>query len=142
MQKLINLLFAAILSIGAMVSCNDGEEENPKQGELTLSVNKSTIIANETDAVTFTVKFDGETITSGYTISLDGIEITDNIFSTSETGTYTFIAEYDGITSNEVTVTATTPEEEEPVAFDATKQLHKNVTYFIFTATWCPPCWA
>jgi hypothetical protein len=81
------------------------EEEN---ANLELIVDKNTILANGKDIATFTVKLDGKTLESGYlltNIESEGL-LTDNQFHTTEAGTYTFVAKYNGISSNEVKIEA------------------------------------
>lgn len=76
---------------------------------ITLEADKSEIIADSTEAVTFTVKVDGEVVTDNYYITnlnynaaLEG-----NTFVTDVAGEFKFQAKYDGKwLSNEVTITA------------------------------------
>lgn len=110
--------------------------------ELILSVDRDYITADNTDAATFTVMLEDKDVTADSRICrLDGMCLVTNQFMTTEEGTFDFHATYeDGdltIESNTVTVMA-----EGPVTFDGTKALHKNVTFFTFTATWCGPCFA
>ena len=76
---------------------------------ITLEADKSEIIADNTEAVTFTVKVDGEVVTDNYYITnlnynaaLEG-----NTFVTDVAGDFIFQAHYKNETSNQVTVTAT-----------------------------------
>ncbi len=110
---------------------------------LVLSVDKNSIIADNTDKAVFTVMQDGVDVTSESNVCLkNGVCLLGTFYTTSEAGEYIFYAtlkDSDGTNkSNEVTVTAT---EVPLVEFDATKTLHKNVTYFTYTATWCGPCY-
>ena len=83
-----------------------GEED--EEANLELKVDKNSILANGKDVATFTVKLNGKTLESGYLLSyveLDAL-LTDNQFHTTEVGTYTFVAKYNGISSNEVKIEA------------------------------------
>lgn len=83
-----------------------GDED--EEATLELKADKTTILANGKDVATFTVKLNGETLESGYLLSyveLDAL-LTDNKFHTKEAGTYTFVAKYNGISSNEVKIEA------------------------------------
>lgn len=75
---------------------------------ITLEADKSEIVADATEAVTFTVKVDGAEVTEGYEITnlnysaaLEG-----NTFTSDVAGEFKFQAKYDGKwLSNEVTIT-------------------------------------
>lgn len=75
---------------------------------ITLEADKSEIVADDTEAVTFTVKVDGAEVSNGYEIinlnynaALEG-----NTFTSDVAGEFKFQAKYDGKwLSNEVTVT-------------------------------------
>ena len=78
---------------------------------LSISVDKTSIIANNSDRATFTVEADGENVTSSavimqksnrYDIILDSPE-----FLTDEAASYSFYALYDNTKSNETSVEAT-----------------------------------
>ena len=80
--------------------------------EVVLSADKSTIVGDNTDAVTFTVTVDGEDKTSEATITIVnyGSTLEGNTFVTDVAGEFIFQARYEGETSNQVTVTATAVE--------------------------------
>ena len=75
---------------------------------ITLEADKSEIVADDTEAVTFTVKVDGVEVSNGYEIinlnynaALEG-----NTFTSDVAGEFKFQAKYDGKwLSNEVTIT-------------------------------------
>ena len=74
-----------------------------------LTADKTNIIANGNDKVTFTVKQNGVDVTgatSGTVIYIDEKAISNNTFSTSDVGTYLVYAIKDGIRSNGVEITA------------------------------------
>ena len=76
---------------------------------ITLEADKSEIIADSTDTVTFTVKVDGEVVTDNYEITnLNyNIKVEGNTFTSDVTGEFKFQAMYEGKwLSNEVAVVA------------------------------------
>ncbi len=79
------------------------------KGAPILSANKTTILADGEDAITFSVMSGNEDVSSAAVIFVADTPLESNIFSTTEPGSYKFTAEYDGVTSNEITVTATEP---------------------------------
>lgn len=117
------LLFA--LALVGVVSCE--ETPTPSIDNITLSVDKSEIIANGEDVATFTVKAGEEDITNSVIIfnKADNTAIAGCTFSTSEAATYTFYAQKGDIKSNEVSVVAKAeenkeePEAEKPIVLSA-----------------------
>lgn len=77
-----------------------------------LTADKSEIVADNTDTVTFTVTVDGEDKTSEATIKITNYstELEGNTFTSDVAGEFAFVAEFEGIESNEVKVTATAVE--------------------------------
>ena len=83
---------------------------------ITLEADKTEIVGDSTDTVTFTVKVDGESVTEGFVITnLNyGTDIEGNTFTSDVAGEFKFQAKYDGKwLSNEVAVTV--KEMEKPV---------------------------
>ena len=78
------------------------EEEKP----IELSASTTTIVANGTDAVTFTVTQEGNDVTSQSNIFVNGNKINGNKFTTYNAGTYTVYAQKNEVQSNEITITA------------------------------------
>ena len=80
--------------------------------EVVLSADKSAIVGDNADTVTFTVTVDGEdkTSESAITIVNYGTALEGNTFVTDVAGEFIFQARYEGETSNQVTVTATAVE--------------------------------
>ena len=75
---------------------------------ITLSASKTSLKANGTDSVTFTVKTDnGTTVTELCEIYVNGSKINGTTFSTHTAGSYSAYAKYNGVTSNTITLTAT-----------------------------------
>ena len=85
------------------------------EDNLELKVNKTAILANGKDIANFTIELNGKDLESGYLLyellyeedSLkESILLTTNKFFTTEVGTHTFVATYNGISSNEVKIEA------------------------------------
>lgn len=77
-----------------------------------LSVDKSEIVADNSDTATFTVKVDGEDKSSEVKITVINYnsELEGNTFTTDVAGEFVFVANYEGVKSNEVKVVATAVE--------------------------------
>ena len=85
---------------------------------LTLSASKSTLKANGTDSVTFTVKADNNTtVTNLCEIYVNGVKQSGVTFSTYTAGNYSVYAKYNGVKSNTITLTATTVNSGKRVVF-------------------------
>ncbi len=83
---------------------------------ITLSVDKTEIIANNEDVATFTVLCEGKDVTDESHLFIEGQdeELGSNIFSTAEAGNYTFYAKRKSHTSEKIEVLAKAIEPEEP----------------------------
>ena len=89
-----------------------------KPSSLTLSASKTSLKANGTDSVTFTVKADGTTIVTNLCdIFIDGAELDGTTFTTYNAGSYSVYAKYNGVTSDTVTLTATAVESGTMIVF-------------------------
>ena len=77
--------------------------------EVVLEADKSTIVGDNADVVTFTVTVDGEDKTAESTITIVnyGTPIEGNTFTTDVAGEFIFQAHCDGENSNQVIITAT-----------------------------------
>lgn len=105
------LYFFAIIALCCIsTSCN--RDDKP----ITLSSDKTEIVADGEDIVTFTVLCEGKDVTDESHFYMEGQEeeLGSNIFSTSEAGKYTFYAKRKSHTSEKVEVTAKSVEPEEP----------------------------
>ena len=80
--------------------------------EVMLTADKSTIVGDNTDVVTFTVTVDGEDKTAESTITIVnyGTQLEGNAFTTDVAGEFVFQAKYEGENSNQVIITATSVE--------------------------------
>ncbi len=114
MKKIMKIFIASVLFAAVFTAC-----EKPVDGvkELLLSAGKTSITANGTDEIAFTVTYGGEEITDAsikatytllngrsYNMTLDGYT-----FSTEEAGEYKFSVKHGGQTSNVLTVDAVAP---------------------------------
>lgn len=153
------LLFISFMTLCLLVSSC----EKPSEEGLVLIADKTGILADGQDAAVFTVKLNGEDITSmqGVSVCMDSgmcLMCREGKFSftTDIPGEYSFTATYQEEHSAPVVITAEaipggnpedpeepdTPEDpDEPVVFEPSKVFHKNVMYMTFTATWCRPCY-
>ena len=87
----------------------EGEEGEGEEGEeeikIVLSASKTTILADGKDRVTFTVKQDGEDITTESKIYVGDTKLRLNVFTSKNVGTYTAYAMKGEVKSNEITIT-------------------------------------
>ena len=85
------------------------EEPTP---EVELLADKSEIVADNSDTATFTVKVDGEDKSADVKITVINYnsELEGNTFTTDVAGEFVFVANYEGVKSNEVKVVATAVE--------------------------------
>ncbi len=105
----LKFLFTVVAITGVMASCSDkGNDPEPGgKGELILTASTDEITADGIDAVTFTVTYDGDDVTSSAVIKQsNGAVVEGAEFVATAAGTYKFTAEYDEVTSNEVSVKA------------------------------------
>ncbi len=123
-------MFAIFATAAVITSCGPDDVATIDK-TLTLTPDSTEIPANGEDAVAFTVTYGDNDVTSAAVIKQNGIAITGNTFTTTEAGTYEFIAEmYDGKTSNPVSVNAVAVPEEVRVALNyATTTRTKNTTF-------------
>ncbi|MDR2469809.1 MAG: Omp28-related outer membrane protein [Tannerella sp.] len=114
--KAVLYISRTILLLGIAAGCSQRNapepepEPEPEPVEVKIAVDKTTIKANGTDVVRFTVTADNKDVTPAALIVRKG-EPEDTLgtagFSTRIPETYTFAASYDGQNSDEVTVEAT-----------------------------------
>jgi hypothetical protein len=117
---------------------------------LVLEANKASIMADNSDKVTFTVKQGGKTVTSRCLIcsSDGGICLSGNSYFSNKLGAINFYAYFKeddpaadlDMKSNEVTVSIVPVTFESP-NFSATRTLYKNVAMFVCAGSWCAACY-
>lgn len=113
MKKFFSIFAVVALALG-FTAC-DNTELTPDNKEYTveLSADKSEILANGSDTITFATKVDGNATSEGVQIIClnDNSVLEGNSFKTTTAGEYSFKAAYKGFTSESVTITATAVEE-------------------------------
>ena len=84
----------------------------PLKKEVVLAADKTEIVGDNADTVTFTVTVDGEDKTAEATITVVnyGSQLEGNTFTTDVAGEFIFQAKFEGENSNQVTITATSVE--------------------------------
>ena len=138
---------ANVCKLGGSADYNGVEHYNGlPEKKLTISADKSSISANGTDAVTFTVKYGNEDVSTDKSLNIirtfngEQVELAAgaNSFTTTVAGTYTFKARYykggDIISENEVSVVATTTQSA------GTQNFRHKLLGLQFTSIGCPNC--
>ena len=95
---------------------NDDGNDDEETVVVELSVSKTSIVADGKDAAVFNVTANGDALAENYQILnvADSSLVENGTFVTTEAGNYTFVALYNKVYSNEVTVEAKAVEEPEP----------------------------
>ncbi|MBQ6870407.1 MAG: Omp28-related outer membrane protein [Alistipes sp.] len=138
---------ANVCPLGGSVDYAGAEHYNGlPETKLTLTTDKNTIVANGTDAVTFTIKYGNEDVSNDKSVNLirtfngEQIELAAgaNSFTTTVAGSYTFKARYykgaEIISDDKVTIVATSAE-----SAGAQNFRHKLLG-MQFTSIGCPNC--
>lgn len=94
-------IFALFLTLGLLFSCSSNSDDSVT---ISLSSNFTSRYVNEVATLTVTSS-DGTNVTSSSTFKVNGVAVSGNTFSSAIEGTFTVVAEYDGATSNAVTIT-------------------------------------
>lgn len=141
----------AVCFLMAVTACsgNDGGEDSGAvvEGDLALSISKTVIEANGTDAVTVAV-MKGETdITSQSKVYMEDpsgntSSFKETSFSTTTEGDYVFYAYYEGVKTENITVRAfknipSLPADSKP---EQNTGFAKHVLAIQHTGTWCQNC--
>ena len=116
MKKLFSIFALLSLATG-FVACETTEQtEDNKEYNVELTADKTAIVANGSDAATFTVKVDGKATTDDVMIIClnDNSVLEGNTFTTTTGGEYRFKASYKGFTSDTLSITATPTESPVP----------------------------
>lgn len=147
--------FLSIIAVIGTVSCSgnidpeagrENTDKDPVQ-PFTLSVDKTSIESNGTDAATFTIKDANGLVLTGKDYIKNtsfhiketdqwqsGMTLADpNVFTSISDGTYTVSAMYNGkYCANEISLTSANRRKYE--------MFHKNVAIYRLTGTWCQYC--
>lgn len=106
MRKVLCILIAFL----GVLTCSCQKSDSASAG-LVLSSDKESIMADGSDQVRFTVKYNGEDVSDECTITLKGKGgIEGTVFSTFSSGTLEFTAMYNGETSNALKIESKAPE--------------------------------
>ncbi len=107
------ITLAAVLSLSVLSCRGNLDEGNTGDGGLELSASLENIIADGNSSVSFSVKYNGNDVSSSAKIiSLADNKVMDgNRFSSTVAGTFSFKAEYNELSSNIVKITVTAPGE-------------------------------
>ena len=106
MKRFFNIFAIIALAFG-FVACEGNEATENKEYKVELSADKSSIMADGEEQVTFTVKVDGAVAEDAQIICLNDNSIVEGTtFKTAVAGEYSFKAAYKGFTSETVTITA------------------------------------
>lgn len=130
-MKILKNIFVA-LSAAVLLSCSGNVDDSSlpvlKAGDVEID------LASET-RTEFTVTYNGADVTGESVISSPTAEVKGNVFMPQQEGTYTFVAEYSGRLSNEVTVNVidSAPEYVE-------SKYDRHVCVIEFTGAWCINC--
>lgn len=146
-MKSIKYVLMALVAALALTSCHGQEDEgmnNVPEGVLRIFADKTTIVADGSDVVTFTIMLGSRDVSEERTLQLvrNGKlgNYGEHTFSTAVAGSYTFSAEYyyDGVryyTDNQVDVVAT------PLSASGEEKSYKQqILGFQFTSLGCPSC--
>lgn len=126
-MNIMRPLFIFLLLWAGFCACSDKEQEEG----LKLTADRNTILSTGTDEVRFTVTLGGKDITAESVIKEleSGEALVKGVFVTTVAGVYTFAAEYKGMKTETVTVTA-----------EKGEGFKKNILAIKFTAVGCHTC--
>lgn len=138
-MKRIGYISAVFAIASVLVSCsgNAGEEDN----SLFLEADRTTLAADGTETAVFTVYSGNTDVTADAQISCttDGTVLESAGFATSAPGTYSFVATYDGMTSNPVSIVAKSAGGTEVPAEPSKFVRELCIMYFTYqTCSFCP----
>ena len=103
------ILLLSTLLCCFFIGCSDDDEggKNEEAASIVLTSDKTAIVANGIDEVTFSVKNEkGDDVTSRCVFIVNGGESKSNVYSTHEAGVYKIKASYDKLVSNEIQINA------------------------------------
>ena len=110
MKKLFSLIALLSLAVG-FTACEEKTPDTPDTKTVTLSANKSEIMADGVETVLFEATVNGVVTSDGVQIIClnDNSVLSASTFKTTAAGEYRFVAVCNGVKSNEVKVLATNP---------------------------------
>lgn len=130
--RMINRLNLLICCIAASLfaACH-GNVDQDEKASLLLRADRQSFPADGVSQVTFTVTHGSDDVTSQAEIFCvtTGAALEANVFTTTESGSYVFVARYDSQESERLGVEA-----------DAVSRFERNVCVMEFTGQWCSWC--
>ncbi|MBO5831528.1 MAG: hypothetical protein J6R01_07985 [Alistipes sp.] len=134
MKKFFSIFAVVALALGFAACEEPTVEPQPEAKKPTLAADKSEIVANGADKVTFTATVDGVENAEIMIISLkDNSVLNDNTFTTTTPGIYQFKAVYGNESSDVVEITATEAEKIILLEADKTEITADNADAVTFT---------
>jgi hypothetical protein len=134
MKKFFSIFAVMALAFGFAACEEPTVEPQPEAKKPTLAADKSEIVANGADKVTFTATIDGVENAEIMIISLkDNSVLNDNTFTTTTPDTYQFKAVYGNESSDVVEITATEAEKIILLESDKSEILADNTESVTFT---------
>ena len=133
------VFFIVVLLLSVLYFSCDSTKDEPEK-DLIVSVDKSQITCDGNDKAQFIVMYGDQDVTTNSQICItDEMCLTMPVFVSENTGEYEFYATYKE--GNKTLKSSNTVVVNVIDDFDYSKELHKNVSFFIWTATWCAPCY-
>ena len=135
MKSLRTICLSAISVVALSCAGNVDDSSLPM-----LSVDRSDIDLADTKEVVFTVKYNGEDVTSSSEIydASTSQSLGSVVFAPSRAGSYSFYASYSGKSSNTVEVNVTDSSDESGPVVNT--RFDRHVAVFEFTGAWCINC--
>ena len=123
----------ACLAVGLVWSCSGTIDPEGDELELTLIADHLEIIADGESEAIFKVMLGTQDVSTAalITCTSGSATVKNHRFSTTQEGTYTFTASYDGKVSDELEIKAVAPVE---------SRFMRHVCVMEFTGTWCAQC--
>lgn len=131
MKRFIQFLFATAMTTVLFASCSKGTDPVAEPGVLELKADKTEVRADGKSTITFTAMYGEMDVTRDADLTIDGKAFTGTAFTPEEEGVFVFQAAYDGVTSNEVTITVLNAD---PITLTADKQIVEPGEEVTFTA--------
>lgn len=133
MKKFFNIFAVLALALG-FVACEGPNDEPQEAKKPVLTADKSSIVADGADKVTFTATVDGVADAEIMIIALkDNSILEENTFTTTTPGTYQFKAVYGNEASDVVEITATEAEKIISLEADKSEIVADNAETVTFT---------
>jgi hypothetical protein len=144
MKRFLKFGFMSLALLGSALfaSCDGGDETGGgnETALLTITPDKASMMANGIDNISFTVKLGEQDVTAAASIFnvVNGVEeqLSDNVFSTTEGGVYSFVAKYQAYTSDATTVDAVGADANLKLTASRTKIMPNGSDMITFTVTY------